>query len=192
MNGVNIESMRHAEVVAFIKNSGNETSLLVVDPDTDEHFKRWASLPPASMSKVDLKTLWGEFTQKSQNQATSSWDLLYRIYWPMRVYCMYVDKVGHIQYPILINILFSQNTSTFEWSSITKDDFEPRWVHFAILHNQFVCTALVSSSWDLRGSLTFFRANGAFEVSRQTDVQFPPKALYRGVKLWTKPPNPGL
>ncbi len=62
-------------------------------------------------------------------------------------------------------------------------DEKSRWVNFSILHNQFVCAALVSSSWDLRGSLTFVRANGAFEVWRQTDVRFPPKALYRGVKL---------
>uniref|UniRef100_A0A673HRF8 Na(+)/H(+) exchange regulatory cofactor NHE-RF n=1 Tax=Sinocyclocheilus rhinocerous TaxID=307959 RepID=A0A673HRF8_9TELE len=45
VNGVNIERMRHAEVVAFIKNGGNETRLLVVDPDTDEHFKNMAITP---------------------------------------------------------------------------------------------------------------------------------------------------
>ncbi|KAK0156398.1 Na(+)/H(+) exchange regulatory cofactor NHE-RF2 [Merluccius polli] len=45
VNGVNIESMRHAEVVAFIKNGGEESRLLVVDPDTDEHFKRMGVVP---------------------------------------------------------------------------------------------------------------------------------------------------
>ncbi|XP_075994869.1 Na(+)/H(+) exchange regulatory cofactor NHE-RF2 isoform X2 [Genypterus blacodes] len=45
VNGVNIEGMRHAEVVAFIKNGGDETQLLVVDPDTDEHFKRTGVVP---------------------------------------------------------------------------------------------------------------------------------------------------
>ncbi|XP_056263713.1 Na(+)/H(+) exchange regulatory cofactor NHE-RF2 [Pseudoliparis swirei] len=40
VNGVSIEGMRHAEVVAFIKKGGDETWLLVVDPETDEHFKR--------------------------------------------------------------------------------------------------------------------------------------------------------
>ncbi|XP_057202586.1 Na(+)/H(+) exchange regulatory cofactor NHE-RF2 isoform X3 [Triplophysa rosa] len=45
VNGVNIEGMRHAEVVAFIKNGGNETRLLVVDPDTDEHFKKMGITP---------------------------------------------------------------------------------------------------------------------------------------------------
>ncbi|XP_069005373.1 Na(+)/H(+) exchange regulatory cofactor NHE-RF2 [Embiotoca jacksoni] len=45
VNGVNIEGMRHAEVVAFIKKGGVETWLLVVDPDTDEHFKRRGVIP---------------------------------------------------------------------------------------------------------------------------------------------------
>lgn len=45
VNGVNIEGMRHAEVVAFIKHGGDETRLLVVDPDTDEHFKRMGVVP---------------------------------------------------------------------------------------------------------------------------------------------------
>ncbi|KAM9843717.1 Na(+)/H(+) exchange regulatory cofactor NHE-RF2 [Aulostomus maculatus] len=45
VNGVNIEGMRHAEVVAFIKKGGDETWLLVVDPDTDEHFKRKGVIP---------------------------------------------------------------------------------------------------------------------------------------------------
>lgn len=51
MNGVNIESMRHAEVVAFIKRGGNETHLLVVDPDTDEHFKKLGIIPSSSHVK---------------------------------------------------------------------------------------------------------------------------------------------
>ncbi|KAM4598504.1 Na(+)/H(+) exchange regulatory cofactor NHE-RF2 isoform 2-T2 [Polymixia lowei] len=45
VNGVNIEGMRHAEVVAFIKTGGDETRLLVVDPETDEHFKRMGVVP---------------------------------------------------------------------------------------------------------------------------------------------------
>ncbi|TRY97309.1 hypothetical protein DNTS_020594 [Danionella cerebrum] len=48
VNGVNIENMRHSEVVAFIKNGGTETHLLVVDPDTDEHFKR-LNITPTSI-----------------------------------------------------------------------------------------------------------------------------------------------
>lgn len=45
VNGVNIEGMRHAEVVAFVKKGGDETWLLVVDPETDEHFKRRGIIP---------------------------------------------------------------------------------------------------------------------------------------------------
>lgn len=51
VNGVNIEGMRHAEVVAFIKKGGDETWLLVVDPDTDEHFKRNGIVPSVSHIK---------------------------------------------------------------------------------------------------------------------------------------------
>ncbi|CAK6964881.1 Na(+)/H(+) exchange regulatory cofactor NHE-RF2 [Scomber scombrus] len=51
VNGVNIEGMRHAEVVAFIKKGGDETWLLVVDPDTDEHFKRKGVVPSVSHIK---------------------------------------------------------------------------------------------------------------------------------------------
>ncbi|TNN80599.1 Na(+)/H(+) exchange regulatory cofactor NHE-RF2 [Liparis tanakae] len=48
VNGVSIEGMRHAEVVAFIKKGGDETWLLVVDPETDEQFKRRGIVPAVS------------------------------------------------------------------------------------------------------------------------------------------------
>lgn len=51
VNGVNIEGMRHAEVVSFIKKSGDVTWLLVVDPETDEHYKRRGILPTLSHVK---------------------------------------------------------------------------------------------------------------------------------------------
>lgn len=51
VNGVNIEGMRHADVVAFIKKGGDETWLLVVDPDTDDHFKRRGVIPTVSHVK---------------------------------------------------------------------------------------------------------------------------------------------
>uniref|UniRef100_A0A8C5LDE5 NHERF family PDZ scaffold protein 2 n=1 Tax=Jaculus jaculus TaxID=51337 RepID=A0A8C5LDE5_JACJA len=40
VNGQNVEGLRHAEVVARIKAREDEARLLVVDPETDEHFKR--------------------------------------------------------------------------------------------------------------------------------------------------------
>lgn len=45
VNGTNIEGMRHADVVAFIKKGGEETWLLVVDPETDAHFKKRGVVP---------------------------------------------------------------------------------------------------------------------------------------------------
>ncbi|XP_027897807.1 Na(+)/H(+) exchange regulatory cofactor NHE-RF2 [Xiphophorus couchianus] len=51
VNGVNIEGMRHTEVVAFIKKGGNETWLLVVDPETDGDFKRRGVIPTISHVK---------------------------------------------------------------------------------------------------------------------------------------------
>ncbi|KAG7491423.1 hypothetical protein MATL_G00003420 [Megalops atlanticus] len=51
VNGVNIESLRHSEVVAFIKRGGKETRLLVVDPDTDDHFKKLGVTPKESHIK---------------------------------------------------------------------------------------------------------------------------------------------
>lgn len=51
VNGVNIEGMRHSEVVSFIKKIGDETWLLVVDPETDEHYKRRGIMPTLSHVK---------------------------------------------------------------------------------------------------------------------------------------------
>lgn len=45
VNGRNIEGMRHADVVAFIKKGGDETWLLVVDPEADAHFKKRGVIP---------------------------------------------------------------------------------------------------------------------------------------------------
>lgn len=45
VNGMNIEHLRHSEVVAVIRRGGGETSLLVVDPETDELFKRLGITP---------------------------------------------------------------------------------------------------------------------------------------------------
>lgn len=40
-----MEGLRHAEVVASIKAREDEARLLVVDPDTDEYFKRLRVTP---------------------------------------------------------------------------------------------------------------------------------------------------
>ncbi|XP_053413175.1 Na(+)/H(+) exchange regulatory cofactor NHE-RF2 isoform X2 [Nycticebus coucang] len=45
VNGQNVEGLRHAEVVASIKAQEDEAQLLVVDPETDKHFKRLRVTP---------------------------------------------------------------------------------------------------------------------------------------------------
>ena len=39
VNGQNIEAKSHQEVIQCIKSGGNETQLLVVDPEADEYYK---------------------------------------------------------------------------------------------------------------------------------------------------------
>ncbi|XP_061625576.1 Na(+)/H(+) exchange regulatory cofactor NHE-RF2 [Phyllopteryx taeniolatus] len=53
VNGVNIECMRHSEVVAFIKAGEREVRLLVVDQETDELFHRLGMTPTARHVYVD-------------------------------------------------------------------------------------------------------------------------------------------
>lgn len=45
VNGQNVEGLRHAEVVARIKAKEDEARLLLVDPETDEYFKRLRVTP---------------------------------------------------------------------------------------------------------------------------------------------------
>ncbi|XP_012711341.2 Na(+)/H(+) exchange regulatory cofactor NHE-RF1 isoform X1 [Fundulus heteroclitus] len=45
VNGVSVVGMQHSEVVAAIKAGGNETTLLVVDAEAEEFFKRCNVLP---------------------------------------------------------------------------------------------------------------------------------------------------
>ncbi|XP_060116877.1 Na(+)/H(+) exchange regulatory cofactor NHE-RF2 isoform X2 [Heteronotia binoei] len=45
VNGINVEGMKHSEVVAHIKSKESEAKLLVVDPETDEHFKKLGIVP---------------------------------------------------------------------------------------------------------------------------------------------------
>ncbi|MBN3308049.1 NHRF2 protein, partial [Amia calva] len=51
VNGINIEGMKHSEVVAFIKASRSEAKLLVVDLETDEHFRMIGVTPTESHVK---------------------------------------------------------------------------------------------------------------------------------------------
>lgn len=38
VNGIDVQSLRHAQVVELIQAAGNEVRLLVVDPETDELY----------------------------------------------------------------------------------------------------------------------------------------------------------
>ncbi|XP_062820364.1 Na(+)/H(+) exchange regulatory cofactor NHE-RF2 isoform X1 [Anolis carolinensis] len=45
VNGINVEGLKHAEVVSHIKSKESEARLLVVDPETEEHFKALGLVP---------------------------------------------------------------------------------------------------------------------------------------------------
>lgn len=48
---MNIQGLRHSEVVALIRAGGEEVRLLVVDPETDELFLRLGLTPTSSPDK---------------------------------------------------------------------------------------------------------------------------------------------
>ncbi|XP_021165853.2 Na(+)/H(+) exchange regulatory cofactor NHE-RF2 isoform X2 [Fundulus heteroclitus] len=51
VNGVNTKGLRHSEVVALIRSKGDEVSLLVVDQETDELFRRLGITPTTAHIK---------------------------------------------------------------------------------------------------------------------------------------------
>ncbi|XP_065706729.1 Na(+)/H(+) exchange regulatory cofactor NHE-RF2 [Patagioenas fasciata] len=51
VNGINVEGLRHSEVVSHIKSQENEARLLVVDPETDEYFKKLGVTPTEDHTK---------------------------------------------------------------------------------------------------------------------------------------------
>ncbi|XP_014877315.1 Na(+)/H(+) exchange regulatory cofactor NHE-RF2 [Poecilia latipinna] len=51
VNGVNTKGLRHSEVVALIRSRGDEVSLLVVDQETDELFRRLGITPTTAHTK---------------------------------------------------------------------------------------------------------------------------------------------
>lgn len=48
---MNIDGLRHSEVVALIRAGGEEARLLVVDQETDELFSRLGLTPTSSHEK---------------------------------------------------------------------------------------------------------------------------------------------
>uniref|UniRef100_A0A667ZJP6 Na(+)/H(+) exchange regulatory cofactor NHE-RF n=1 Tax=Myripristis murdjan TaxID=586833 RepID=A0A667ZJP6_9TELE len=57
VNGVNIEGLRHSEVVAIIREGGQETHLLVVDQETDELFRTLGIQPTNEPAITDSAPL---------------------------------------------------------------------------------------------------------------------------------------
>ncbi|NXE14197.1 NHRF2 protein, partial [Lophotis ruficrista] len=51
VNGINVEGLRHSEVVAHIKSRESEARLLVVDPETDDYFKKLGVTPTEEHTK---------------------------------------------------------------------------------------------------------------------------------------------
>ncbi|XP_025941443.1 Na(+)/H(+) exchange regulatory cofactor NHE-RF2 isoform X2 [Apteryx rowi] len=51
VNGINVEGLRHSEVVSHIKSRENEARLLVVDPETDDYFKKLGVTPTEEHAK---------------------------------------------------------------------------------------------------------------------------------------------
>uniref|UniRef100_A0A673WW19 NHERF family PDZ scaffold protein 2 n=1 Tax=Salmo trutta TaxID=8032 RepID=A0A673WW19_SALTR len=73
VNGVNIEALRHSEVVSFIRGGGDEACLLVVDAETDELFKRLGVTPTSTHVKGQRMTTNGSSaSQYSRGSTTQS------------------------------------------------------------------------------------------------------------------------
>lgn len=60
VNGINVEGLRHSEVVSHIKSQENEARLLVVDPETDEYFKKLGVTPTEDHTKGETLFSWGD------------------------------------------------------------------------------------------------------------------------------------
>ncbi|XP_075035431.1 Na(+)/H(+) exchange regulatory cofactor NHE-RF2 [Mixophyes fleayi] len=66
VNKQNVENMKHSEVVAIIKSKEGETTLLVVDPETDEYLKKTGVSP----SETNIKE--GSVPQSLTNGMTKT------------------------------------------------------------------------------------------------------------------------
>lgn len=62
VNGINVEGLRHSEVVSHIKSRENEARLLVVDPETDDYFKKLGVTPTEEHTKGETSLSLGDST----------------------------------------------------------------------------------------------------------------------------------
>lgn len=58
VNGINVEGLRHSEVVSHIKARESEARLLVVDPETDDYFKKLGVTPTEEHTKGETRLCW--------------------------------------------------------------------------------------------------------------------------------------
>lgn len=58
VNGINVEGLRHSEVVSHIKARESEARLLVVDPETDDYFKKLGVTPTEEHTKGETQLCW--------------------------------------------------------------------------------------------------------------------------------------
>nr|CAB3266348.1 Na(+)/H(+) exchange regulatory cofactor NHE-RF1 [Phallusia mammillata] len=65
INGVNMETEKHSQVVQAIKDSGNNVDILVVDAKADEHFKSCKVTPTSQHLSGPLPTVVKEDTKSS-------------------------------------------------------------------------------------------------------------------------------
>lgn len=72
VNGTNIEGMRHSEVVAYIKSSSGDARLLVVDPETDEYFKKLEITPTESHIKGSFQPMTNGSPRSQFNGGSTS------------------------------------------------------------------------------------------------------------------------
>ncbi|KAM4631695.1 Na(+)/H(+) exchange regulatory cofactor NHE-RF2 [Discoglossus pictus] len=73
VNGQNVDGVKHSEVVANIKSKESETTLLVVDPETDEYFKKLGVTPTEAHAKGAVpQSLSNGMTQTQLNGGSST------------------------------------------------------------------------------------------------------------------------
>uniref|UniRef100_A0A3B4AUG6 Na(+)/H(+) exchange regulatory cofactor NHE-RF n=1 Tax=Periophthalmus magnuspinnatus TaxID=409849 RepID=A0A3B4AUG6_9GOBI len=78
VNGLNVDGLKHSEVVTFIRAGGDEVQLLVVDQETDELFKRLGITPTTShvkghpKSSPKSRTNGSTASQSSRSSTTQS------------------------------------------------------------------------------------------------------------------------
>lgn len=68
VNGINVEGLRHSEVVSHIKSRDSEARLLVVDPETDEYFKKLGVTPTEEHTKGESCPCQGDSRVGSQER----------------------------------------------------------------------------------------------------------------------------